>query len=374
MTERLSQLLHDEASDLVPPAPDAHRILADGRRLRRRHQVTSGLAAAAAVAVVAVVAATAVLVGPDRGPDTASIPRDAVVYGWQSEVHIGDRTVSVEGTVDRIDHTGAGLFVTTSTPDRLLLVRADGSRVDLGEAPTWSGSVPTTSPRSDVYVQVEARDDTVVAVVRDLDTGRSVDEITVDPPNRREGRLPLVDLDGDTLHLDFRKGRTVAVGLNGSTAGGESFAQLEYVNTVNGGRTITGNRDQFSVIDVFTGEDLLTVPTDGLVNSRLSPDGRWYVVLRRVDDGDPDGRASASGPDRTLSFRMSFYDVATGAEKTYDGEADAPGGWVWGWTRDGDLFWIDEGTLTRCEPGTGQCQDARLELPGYAGPALAEVW
>lgn len=368
MTDRLSQLLHDEASDVLPPTPDPARILAAGRRLRRRRRAATGLSATAAVALLAAAGtATLALVG-DREPDSAGIPPDAVVYGWQSEVHVDDETWSVDGTVDRIDHTAVGLLVTTSSPDRLVLLRGDGSRVDLGEAPGDTGPVPATSPVGEVIVEAEVREEQVVAVVRALEDGETVEELSVDPPPGWTGDVPFLDLDGDTLYLDFRgKAGTVALDLRTGDLD-EAAAELEYVNTVSGGRTIIGDRREFSVVDARTGEALLSVPTDGLVSSRLSPDGHWYAVVR------PERAEETGELGGTVPHRMSFYDVATGAETSLERDIDPSAGAVWGWTLDGDVFWEEDSTLVRCDPATAACTRTPVEVPPWGGPAMAETW
>ena len=65
MTERLSALLHEEADVLQVPPPTADRILADGRRIRRRHRVTYGAAGLALAGVLGTGIGLAVSAGDD---------------------------------------------------------------------------------------------------------------------------------------------------------------------------------------------------------------------------------------------------------------------------------------------------------------------
>lgn len=80
MTDRLSTLLHDEATALDIPGVPADRILAQGRGLQRRRRTTAAVAGAVAAVLVAAVAVTAVTSwrGDDR-IEPAS-PEDTAAY------------------------------------------------------------------------------------------------------------------------------------------------------------------------------------------------------------------------------------------------------------------------------------------------------
>ena len=55
MTDRLSTLLHDEASAIDVPSPAAGTVIARGRRLRQRRRARNAVAGAVAVVVAVVV-------------------------------------------------------------------------------------------------------------------------------------------------------------------------------------------------------------------------------------------------------------------------------------------------------------------------------
>ena len=72
------------------------------------------------------------------------------------------------------------------------------------------------------------------------------------------------------------------------------------------GRKTTYGNDQVSIIDVATGETLLTAPVDGYGYFELSPDGRYAELTLESDDAPS-------------SFEV--YDVATGSHVTLQGAA-----------------------------------------------------
>ena len=213
MTERLSQLLHEEATRLDVPVPDHAGLALEGRRLRRRSHLRTGLSAAAAVAVVAVgsVAVWQAYVEDGRPDVAAELPRDAVIYGWEDQVHLDDVSVEVPGSVTGVDLTSRGVLVTSQNPATLTLVRYDGTSVDLGSAPELSPV--ETDPASAVYVHNEWREGTVVVVARDVETGEVVREVpTIRDAGRADTGAPLT-LDGDTVYLGLGRTGLLAVDL-----------------------------------------------------------------------------------------------------------------------------------------------------------------
>ncbi len=101
------------------------------------------------------------------------------------------------------------------------------------------------------------------------------------------------------------------------------------------------------MLDADSGDTLLRLPAaDGAPYTSLSPDGKY--VERVIQDYDP-------GQDPPAEL---VYDVATG------GSIEVPGDRGWGWTPDGDLFAVaEDGTLTTCDPATGDCTDQHVDLP-----------
>lgn len=351
MTERLSQLLHDEAADLTPPPPDSAATLAEGRRLQRRQRVTTGLAATAVAAVVVTTAGFVALQtgqsgARDVGPAGAGQGAAPAAYGVGSDIHLGDVVAQVPDTVHSLHYTSLGVLVRSNPNDgasdgsgaeSLTLVRWDGSTEALGTIPEGVG--PATDPDQDVYVLAEARGDGFVAVVRDALTGETVLErpLPAMPPSYWE--VPPLALDDDTLYVGY-KNETVAVDLvthEVTTVDGLSGG----IPDVTAGRTVAQEGGQISVLDATTGDVLLEVDAQEYAWGTLSPDGRFLKVV--IDDMDP-------GP-------VQVHDVASGEVQEF------PASYDWGWTADGGLFKPDGDTLTTCVADTGSCQEQPLDPP-----------
>ena len=367
MTERLSQLLHDEVAELNPVPPDAAHVLAEGRRLRRRHRVSTGLAAAAVVAVVGAAGGFALAQNDSGDASPVTAEGDApVVFGVGSDVYVDDAVATVPDTIHSLHYTSDGVLVRSnpnggasdgSGPESLTLVRHDGTTVDLGTIPEGVG--PATDPEESVYVLAVARGDGFVAVVREVETGETVDEVPLPdlPPSYWE--VPPLSLDGDTLYVGY-KTETVAVDIatdEQRTVDGLGGG----MPIVAGGNTGTTTRSgDFVVVDTTTGETLLTVETKGGYGwGTLSPDGRYLKMNNSevtMEQGDiPD------------TFRV--FDVNSGELVELDGD-----GYGWGWTADSELMRVAGDTVTTCDPGSGECaespapttvgRDAHLRLAG----------
>ena len=354
MTERLSQLLHDEAADLTPPPPDSAATLAEGRRLQRRQRVTTGLAATAVAAVVVTTAGFVALQtgqsgARDVGPAGAGGGAAPAAYGVGSDIHLGDVVAQVPDTVHSLHYTSLGVLVRSnpndgasdgSGPESLTLVRWDGSTAALGTIPEGVG--PATDPGQDVYALAEARGDGFVAVVRDALTGETVLEQPLPdlPPSYWE--VPPLALEDETLYVGY-KNETVAVDLvtdEVTTVDGLSGG----MPNVTAGRTVVGNEGSIEVLDVATGESLLTAELDGYGFGSLSPDGRF---LRVVQEEGVDAEGNYVEPRDVITV----YDVATGAEQEFEGA------YSWGWTADGGLFQATGGTLRTCDVASGSCDE-----------------
>ncbi|GAA1476173.1 hypothetical protein GCM10009623_06190 [Nocardioides aestuarii] len=356
MTERLTQLLHDEATGLVPPPPDAASVIGAGRRIRQRRRVTG-----AVVATVAAVVVTSVGVGllggspeaRDVGPTSpdAATPAPAA-YGVGSDVHVGDRVAQVPDTVHSLHYTSVGVLVRSnpnggasdgSGPESLTLVRWDGSTEDLGTIPEGVG--PATDPARDVYVLAEPEGDGFVAVVRDAGTGEVVQTVPLPdlPPSYWE--VPPLTLDADRLFVGYRTKTAVVDLATGETSIAEGLDGG--MQLVRGGHVVAGDGESLSVLDAATGQPVLDVEVEPgtAPYGMLSPDGRFLRVVRQ---DLPPGAEDV----------MQVYDVSTGSVQEFAGSDG------WGWTSDGDPFRVGGGTLTRCEADTGDCTDS----PAPGGP------
>ncbi len=360
MTERLRQLMYDEVSDLTPPAPDPATVLAEGRRLRRRSRVTTGVAAVAVAAVVVTTAGFVALNTGDSGVQnpgpagSAAVEAAPPAYGVGSDIHLGDVAAQVPDTVHSLHYTSSGVLVRSnpndgasdgSGPESLTLVRWDGSTADLGTIPEGVG--PATDPERDVYALAEADGDGFVAVVRDAETGDTVNEVPLPDLPKSYWEVPPLALDGDTLYVGYRN-ETAAVDLTSGEA--TTVDGMEGgLPDVQGGRTVLQREGSLTVRDVATGEDLLTADVEGYAWGTLSPDGRFLGV---VSEGGVSNGEYVEPEDS-----IQVYDVSTGDVRDFDGA------YGWGWTADGALFKVEQNTLISCDAATGDCEESPLTPP-----------
>lgn len=350
MTDRLSQLLHEEAAQLPTTTPDVASVTLAGRRLRRRERLATGLTTAAVLTLVVGAAAVVRQGLVDNEPDVVSLPRDVIVYGWQDMVHLDDVSVEVPGTVTAVDLTPSGVVVTTDTPDELILVRYDGSTLPLG--PTSDESAVTTDPETDLFVHAVQRDDGVVVVVLDAKTGAVVRELPGTDRTGGGGLRPAVVLDGDTLYLAQRREGMFAINV---VSGDRRTVDrvVRSIPAVRGGRRVVGDSRSYTVSDVETGELLLSVPSRAVADASLSYDGRWFLVS--------DQTRPRNGPvDQFYPPYVTVYDLESGREVVLD-EADSALGW--GWNVAGELYRVDAGEVVRCDPATGVCDRSPAPEP-----------
>lgn len=368
MTDRLSQLLHDEATHLSVPPPDAAGTLAEGRRLRRRHRATTGLAVAAGVAVTGGGIALALALGSngDRDLQPADVNPDAIVWGYDSEVHLGDVAATVPGTVLSLDHTSVGVLAVSTTADaplggsgRLTLVRYDGTTEDLGELSP--GERPVTDPAQDVYVLTDATASDLSLSVYDAETGEVRQQI--DLPDLTDGR-PAGLLSGDTLRLQLKPRAWYAVDLTtGDVARERGLEQA--IAPVTAGRVVLFDGRRYSVRDIASGTELMNVLAGPPVSGDLlSPDGQFLRMAQAPMGGTYSALTGGTGD-------LSVYDVTTGEAVLADvGDEGTVAG---GWTLGGELYQLTETSVIRCEVPSGTCNEADDEaLPTLPEPTLSE--
>ena len=367
MTERLAQLMHDEARDLDVPPPPASSILARGRRVRRRHRVTTGLAALSMVTVVAGSAVLAGGLGDDRardvGPASAGAAPTGPAFALGNTVYLDGG--SVRATVDdravkSLYYTSVGVLVRHGIndfsdgggPQRFSLVTPAGEvrPIDVATEDTVPGVDPDQPYLA--YAVVEAG--TVEVVVHDISTDAEVARVAVPddfeggwdaPPVAIDGDLVFVGTDTATQVVDWRTG---AVSSTDKVEG--PFVQ------VSGGRTVSVRDGRARISDAVTGElaDLVDLSSD-YGDVRLSPDGRYAVVTEELDSV---GQEPAGTTVRT---------VGTGSEVTLDGPS-----YEWGWTANGELFRLTEAGLDVCTADTGDCRTDALP-DGVPAKRLAEA-
>ncbi len=363
MTERLRQLMHDEVVQLTPPAPDAGAVLAEGRRLRRRSRVTTGVAALAVAAVVVDHRRLrrAQHRRPRReGPRPGRVGRrrhraaDVRRRSWRADPRSRSATPwpRCPGTVHSTCVTPReGVLVRSnpnggasdgSGPESLTLVRSDGSTADLGTIPEGVGPATDPEQRSTCWPRPTA-------------TASWPSSVTPRPA-RRWTRSPLPDLptsywdvpplalDGDTLYVGYRN-ETVAVDL----ATGEEHAVTAWPAgspTWSAGGPSCGRATR-------------------LCRSATWRPARSCSIVHKVEEYawgtlSPDWCASSRSSWTTSSRnRSEVYDIAAGTAQ----EFEDPYGW--GWTADGGMFKVEQDTLTTCDAATGACEEVGA-VPGAA--------
>lgn len=355
MTERLAQLLHDEAAGLDVPAPDARAVLAAGRGARRRRRLTSGVGALALVlAVGGGVLAVDTLSAGDGGDavDPAAPATDlgpvfslgTTVYldGGAEEARIDDKAVK------SLFYTSAGVLVRHGEnqnsdgggPQRFSLVRPDGTVSPIGIV--TEETVPGTDPDEPYLAYASpAAGGTYEVTVHDL---RTDDEVaTVVLPDGATGggwNAPPVALDGDRVWVGSSPQPYLVDWRTGTATPTDEIDPG--IPAVTGGRMVRADPDEATVVDVASGDELLAVPqvndddTDSWAD--LSPDGRYLMVV--VED-----MTAAAGAED-----FEVYDVETGEAVTVE---QPP--YEVGWTSGGGLFFLTETELTTCEADTGDC-------------------
>ncbi len=365
MTERLSNLLHGEADSLDIPAPRATEVLSHGHRIRRRQRLTVGVAAIAVLGVIGggAAAVQSLSDGPDTGRDAPSAQDLAPgpVFAVGTTVHLdgGKTKATVDDTaIKSLYYTSAGVLVRHGNnpssdgggPMRFSLVRDDGSVHPLDV--TFEETVPSTDPTQPYLAYAQVTDGTVEVVVLDVTKDTEVARVPV-PGSFSWGSWPAppVALDGDHVYVgtddvlrvvDWRTGNveettTISAGYP-EIQGGRSVQ-----TAVKPGAPRADGYD-LTVVDVATGEVLLTLPVEGGTEAilKLSPDGR-YAAWSAMDD-----MYLPSGP-------VEVYDVDTGTHVNLDGSFSYSG-----WSPSDQLFVIEGQKLTACEPDTGECTVSQL--------------
>lgn len=362
MTERLSTLLREEATDLAIPVPDASAILRQGRAVRRRRRAGSVVATVAATAVV--VAGFAALGPKDSGTDRddtppVTEPRSADAGAFAAGRTVWPRgadrpSVEVDGQVKAVYYTSEGVVARVGDnpysddpgPSRYVAVNGDEAPRDLGidlgdRVPSTDATQPYLAYADDTAGPGDLWD----VVVVDVRDGSEAGRVTVGgkfewggweaPPVALSGDHVYVGLDRGTTDVDWRTGTVSdAPVLGGST-----------MPTVSGGRAVTYDRASgVTVVDVQTGEELLRVPAKRMPYILLSPDGSIAKVVFQDS--------------MTSEESFVLHDLDTGAEQTVDGAA-----WDYGWTASGDLLKVTAKEATVCAAfADGGCAAVPVDL------------
>jgi len=347
MTERLNQLLHDEADRLDVPPVGAVAALGRGRSLRRRRQAGS-LAIAAAVAVLV---STGGFAAYDRLSDDGELElSDAAAFEqhgvWMAdgELHVGNHSVEIEDDINAVHYTSAGVVVRTGpTGDnsvgeggRLSLVRPDGTVTPL--TPRLEDVEPGTSPDSPFIAFARAAGSAYEAVVWNVETDEQVAAVPFDEPVAWQGwAAPPVSLSGDHVYVSADRH---VLDVNWRTGTSEPLA-----GSVGGrweeiaGGTWADERSGKVIVRTLGGEKLLTVPVEtDYAEARLSPDGRFVLVVPEMDDPEADATPT-------------LHDVTTGASRELPGADQGP----LGWTPDGHALQVSGDEVLSCTVISEQC-------------------
>jgi len=351
MTERLSTLLHDEVSTLDVPPPAAAAVLSRGRGLRRRRRAVTWGASLAALAVIGGAAMTAgSLGGADTATDDAPVaapPKAGPAFSIGTTVYLdgGATTARIDDkSVKSLYYTSAGLLVRHGNnpysdgggPQRFSLVTPDGTVKPIGVV--TEETVAATDPEQPYLAYAETAGDTTEVVLRDLRDDTEAARIAL-PPGLSWGGWPAppVALSGDLVYVgtddtmravDWRTGE---------------ISEVDTVDPgypdIRGGHAVVGDGQHTSVVDVASGETLLTLPEDEFII--LSPDGAYAVSFGSWQDE---------------SQETIVYDLADRGKVSL-GVHDSVG-----WTIDDELFAIEGRELVTCEPTTGDCTTSSLDL------------
>lgn len=366
MTERLSDLLHDEALAVaVPPAPTG-AILARGKQLRTRRVM-----GAAAGAVVGVTAAVALGWGVTGGSNLRLAPDPATASpigpsGWA--VSVGSTVVLGNGAraelpdkVKALYYTSAGTVVRTGevaytdAPDSsYALVTDDGHVHSLGLQ--LGDRAPSTDPTLPYLAYAEKRGasggDSWNVVLRDVRTGREAVSIPVEGPFTWGGwNAPPVALDGDHVYVALDH-TTLDVDWRTGTVGTAIHVAASFFPTVNAGRTVRvdDSANTSEVVDVATGRQLLTTSQDDGQLS-LSPDGR-RALLTSSALCDDSAHCVMEDPETEILDASTGARLATVELTTRD----------FGWTPDGQLLKSENGDVELCSTTTGSCASTGIDL------------
>ncbi|HET9423479.1 MAG TPA: hypothetical protein VFO49_20245 [Nocardioides sp.] len=348
MTERLSQLLHDEATALDVPPPDAHAALTRGRGLRRRR--TAATAAVAAAVVAALGAGGVVAVDNLRGEDTVQLS-DAAAYEqhgvWMADgaLHVGNHTVDIDAKINTVHYTSAGVVVVSGpTGDQpvgpedgyLTLVRPDGTKQAL--EPRLVDVEAATSPDSPLLAFARPAGSGYEAVVWDVATDKLVATVPFDGGLRWAGwAAPPVAISGDVVYASVDR-EVLAINWKTGTVEPLPGAPGSRWEEVRAGVWADEQSGQVVVRDL-AGSELLTVPVDSdFAESYLSPDGRYVVVVPEDDFIGEDAEPA------------TMHEIASGEARALPGDT-----LPLGWTPDGHALRLVGHEIRSCTAIDSAC-------------------
>jgi len=251
-------------------------------------------------------------------------------------------------------YTSAGLLVRHGDnhasdgggPQRFSLVTEDGTVKPVSVV--TDEVVPGIDPAQPYLAYAQVVGGVVEVVVHDVSTDQEVARVPVPDAKKWGGwSAPPVALSGDIVYVgtdDVMRTVDWRTGEVGTTdALGPGYPD------VSGGRAVRVDVETMSVVEVTTGDELLSVPNDGMSYLQLSPDGRFAVL----DTGD--GKS------------VDVYDVDAGTKVTIEGHA-----FDYGWSPDGDLFKVAHRHVITCDTATGACTTEDATIPAAGGGVAPE--
>lgn len=341
-TDDLRTLLRsDVLADEPPLGLTGPETMEAGRRAaRRRRTAALGIGAAGAAAAVAL---GAVMLPSTGSGDAASDPGIGPAFSAGTTVFYGngDNTAKIDDkAVKSLFYTSAGVLVRHGDnpwsdgggPQRFSLVAPDGTvtRLRLVSEET----VHVTDADQPYVVYGENRDGRLQAVVYDVAADR--EEARIDVAATEDSWFP-VSFDGDSVWLqNGYDGKSYVVDWRTGTV---EESDISGIASVAGGHAVSGADGASTVIDVATGETLLTGSGNGYFE--LSPDGRYATFADEMGRG------------------FDVYDVSAG-EVTSSFDSDVFG---WSWTPGGELFKVGKDEVTTCSPSTGECSGQTVDIP-----------
>ncbi len=359
MTERLAQLLHEEADRLDVPPPDAGTALSRGRSMRRRRSsVAAGLSAA--VVVAAAVAAYAVI--PQIGGSTR-LPGDVVIedpaaalasfrsegaFAVGNDVYVGANRFEWKEPIKAVHYTSVGVVIQSGKNDdrdeggsnyTLVTPQGEHSDIDVDLNDQIVGFEPDSSYLAYAVPTAGGND----LVVRDVSEDREVARTHVADPYSLGWAAPPVAIDGDLVWAHVDDGwieynwRTGAVRPVPGTENTHEIANGVYADWRDKRWVMRSMADssRISELDLRRGW-----------YGFLSPDGRYFRAFPNEVEGDP-------------GWRYEVFEVASGRMHPIGGAEEY--GEV-GWTPDGHVMRLEGTTMNVCDPMGDTC-DARTIDP-----------
>ena len=362
MTERLSTLLHEEATDLDIPVPEVPVVLHRGRGLRRRRRVTTATAVAAVLVLIGGGIATALTIsGTDRAQDplpTGSFGSTGA-FSVGQRLYLGGREIAWDEPIKALYYTSAGVvvrsgeeeFTDSAGPSHYTLVAPDGEQtpVEINAGDRILGFEPDSTHVAYAEPDGKAWD----VVVQDVVTGEELSRSSVTGTFTWGGwEAPPVALDGDWVWVHFDDG-WLEVGWSSAQDPRLGSAVRSNEDTRNVHEVANGHyADWNSKTDVWTIRNM----SDYSKVRDIQLEKGWYAFF------SPDGnylRAFPNDVRKEPDVDTIIYDVRTGEQRAVPDASESLG-----WTPDGHTLEVEGDEIRICAPVGGSCTTYPYDLGG----------